>query len=63
VSESVRELLRSSLVRCCFEKQIAEARGQIVKPQEEERSPLEAATRQRFLRDCGHLYVTVNYKL
>jgi hypothetical protein len=37
-------------VSCCCEKLVAEARGQFGNPEEGERPPLEAATRQRLVR-------------
>jgi hypothetical protein len=40
----------SVLVICCCEKLVAEARGQFGNPEEGERPPLKAVTRQRLLK-------------
>jgi hypothetical protein len=51
-SEMVNELNKrwgSVVVSCCFEKLVAEARVQFEKPEEMERQPLEAATKQHFI--------------
>jgi hypothetical protein len=47
VGELVREL-RFSLVHCCCWKMVAEARGQFGNPEEAERPPLKAVTRQQL---------------
>jgi hypothetical protein len=54
-SVSWRTALVQLLLSCCCEKLVAEAQGQFGNPEEGERPPLEAATKQRICKcRCGH---------